>query len=73
MLSKRGDICGHIRKLVVRPNYHLSWPKRDKFVDEEWVSVMIAKIAPSLVLLNTFDWDGLEVPCDKLWDALRVR
>ena len=35
--------------------------------------MMIAKIAPSLVLLNTFDWDGLEVPCDKLWDVLRVR
>ena len=62
MLSKRTDICGHIRKLVVWLNYHLSWPKRDKFLDEEWVSVMIAKmIVPSLVLLNTFDWDGLEV------------
>jgi hypothetical protein len=73
MLSNRPDLCGHIRKLLVRPNYYLSWPKRDKFIDEEWVATMIADIAPNLVLLNAFDWDGLEVPSDRLWEALRVR
>ena len=73
MLSTRPDICGYIRKLVVRPNYYLSWPRRDSHLDEEWVVDMIERIAPSLVLLNSFDWDGLEVPGDMMWDALNKR
>ncbi|PFH49847.1 hypothetical protein AMATHDRAFT_95590, partial [Amanita thiersii Skay4041] len=71
MLSNRPDICAHVRKLAVRPNYYLSWPKRDRYLDEDWVADTIAKIAPSLTSIHTFDWDGLEIPSDHLWDTLR--
>ncbi|KAF9456661.1 hypothetical protein BDZ94DRAFT_331836 [Collybia nuda] len=72
LLGQRPDLCALIRKLAVRPNYYLAWPKPDKPLDEEWVASKIAKIAPYLTSLNTFDWDGLEVPVDVLWSTLRT-
>ncbi|KAF5372348.1 hypothetical protein D9615_009263 [Tricholomella constricta] len=71
MLAKRPDICAHIRKLAVRPNYYLSWPRPDEPLRENWVAFMIEGMAGSLVSLHTFDWDGLEVPQDRMWGALR--
>ncbi|KAF8624596.1 hypothetical protein AX17_007089 [Amanita inopinata Kibby_2008] len=71
MLSIRPDICACIRRLAVRPNYYLSWPRRDQYLDEDWVSDMIVRIAPTLTSIDTFDWDGLEAPSDYLWDVLR--
>ncbi|KAK2467745.1 hypothetical protein APHAL10511_000040 [Amanita phalloides] len=72
MLARRPDVCAHIRRLVVRPNYYLSWPRRDKHLDEEWLARMIETVAPGLRGLTVFDWDGLELPGDPLWEALRV-
>ncbi|RDB15634.1 hypothetical protein Hypma_004008 [Hypsizygus marmoreus] len=72
MLAKRPDICAHIRKFAVRPNYYLSWPKPDEALEEDWVACMIEKIAGDLTQLQTFDWDGLEVPGDRMWGALRT-
>ncbi|KAF8987541.1 hypothetical protein BDQ17DRAFT_1374950 [Cyathus striatus] len=37
MLTRRPEISKHIKKLAVRPNYCLSWPKPDEWLDEEWV------------------------------------
>ncbi|KAH0578794.1 hypothetical protein H2248_002991 [Termitomyces sp. 'cryptogamus'] len=71
MLSTRPDICAHIRKLSVRPNYYLAWPKPDEALDEEWVASAISRIAQDLALLNTVDWDGLEAPPDGMWTSLR--
>ncbi|KAF8066514.1 hypothetical protein FPV67DRAFT_1416763 [Lyophyllum atratum] len=71
MLAKRPDICVHIRKLTVRPNYYLSWPKPDEPLEESWVAFMISEIAENLTSLHTFDWDGLEVPSDRMWKTLR--
>lgn len=71
MLANRPDICAHIRKFAVRPNYYLSWPKPDEPLSEDWVVHTIMSIAPSLTSLHTFDWDGLEVPKDCLWGTLR--
>ncbi|KAG5644424.1 hypothetical protein DXG03_008519 [Asterophora parasitica] len=70
MLAKRPDICAHIRKLTVRPNYYLSWPTRDETLRETWVAHMIENISGDLVLLDTFDWDGLEMPQDNLFPPL---
>jgi hypothetical protein len=72
MLATRPDICAHIRKFAVRPNYYLAWPKPDEFLDENWVARKIQEIAPSLVAMHTFDWDGLEMPPDELWGTLRT-
>ncbi|GLB40830.1 hypothetical protein LshimejAT787_0900450 [Lyophyllum shimeji] len=71
MLAKRPDICVHIRKLTVRPNYYLSWPKPDEPLEESWVEYMIGQIAGNLTSLHTFDWDGLELPSDRMWGTLR--
>ena len=72
MLANRPDICAHIRKFAVRPNYYLSWPKPDEPLDEDWVVYKIELIAPSLTSMHTFDWDGLEMPLDRLWGTLQT-
>ncbi|KAH9476327.1 hypothetical protein JR316_0011902 [Psilocybe cubensis] len=71
MLKSRKDICGYVRKLAVRPNYYLAWPRPDEQLSEEWVVSMIEDISMDLISLHTFDWDGLELPDDSLWHTLR--
>lgn len=73
MLRKRRDICGFIRKLAVRPNYYLAWPKPDEQLSEAWVADMIEEISMDLKTMHTFDWDGLELPKDTLWTRLRLK
>jgi hypothetical protein len=73
MLKEKGYLCRYIKKLAVRPNYYLAWPEPDDFLDEDWVAGQLIDISESgnLSLLNTFDWDGLELPTDRLWGALQ--
>lgn len=73
MMSERPDVCKWIRKLSIRPNYYLAWPKDDRQIDEHWVAQRIAYIADRgwLHALFVFDWDGRELAPDCLWDALR--
>lgn len=73
MLRERGDICHYVRKLAVRPNYYLAWPKPDEELSEVWVVDMIENISKDLVMMHTFDWDGLEQPKDSLWTTLRLK
>lgn len=70
MLATRPDICGLIKKLAVRPNYYLAWPKANERLDEIWVAEKVEEIAPMLTQISTFDWDGLEMPKDQLWKTL---
>ncbi|KAL0958693.1 hypothetical protein HGRIS_014025 [Hohenbuehelia grisea] len=70
-LLEQPAVCATVRKLAVRPNYYLAWPKPDEHLDEQWVVDAIIRIAPKLTGLHTFDWDGLEMPEDYLWPALR--
>ncbi|PPQ85300.1 hypothetical protein CVT24_006411, partial [Panaeolus cyanescens] len=72
MLEQRPELCGYIKKLAVRPNYYLSWPKPDDELDEDWVVAKIQSISVHLTNMHTFDWDGLELPRDSLWDVLRL-
>jgi hypothetical protein len=71
MLVDRPNICRYIRKLAVRPNYYLAWPKANERLDEEWVVDMLLIAVENMPLLHTFDWDGLEMPKDRLWEALK--
>lgn len=71
MLEARPDICATIKKIAVRPNYYLAWPKANEPLDEKWVVDAIQRLAPKLRLLHTFDWDGLEMPKDSLWRTLQ--
>ena len=73
MFREKRYLCGYIRKLAVRPNYYLAWPKPDDYLEEEWVADMLIDLSDELNLLNTFDWDALELPPDRLWDALSKR
>ncbi|TFK71967.1 hypothetical protein BDN72DRAFT_876816 [Pluteus cervinus] len=73
LLLTRPEIARHVRKLAVRPNYYLAWPKPDEPIEEDWVANQIMLIAESgsLSMLHTFDWDGLEMPKDELWSTLQ--
>ncbi len=73
MLRERRDICRYVRKLAVRPNYYLAWPKPDEELSEVWVVDMIEEFSKDLVMMHTFDWDGLEQPKDSLWTTLRLK
>jgi len=73
MLVRRRDICGHIKKLAVRPNYYLAWPRPDEYLSEIWVVQQIDAISKNLTSMHTFDWDGLELPKDSLWETLRLK
>ncbi len=72
MLQQRPEVCRYIHKLAVRPNYYLAWPKADERIDENWVASTVESIAQSLTTMHTFDWDGLEMPKDSLWQTLRL-
>ena len=63
-----------IRRLVVRPN-HCDWPEVDEWIDETSVVNVIVKMANAgnLQAMNTFFWDGSEMPDDCLWSILRTR
>lgn len=71
MFVKRPNICRYIRKIAVRPNYYLAWPKANERLAEDWVVEMLLLVAENMPLLHTFDWDGLEMPKDQLWATLR--
>ncbi|KAM6494691.1 hypothetical protein JOM56_009314 [Amanita muscaria] len=66
-------LCSYIRELVLKPNYYLAWPRKDRHVDENWVAGMVENFAKKgwLANLESFEWEGLEVPRDEMWEALR--
>ena len=70
--SKHPEITQHIRQLVVRVNA-VEWTDPDEEIDEDLVATLISKLALRLGGLETFQWDGLEMPHDQLWSALRIR
>ncbi|KAJ7580253.1 hypothetical protein C8J56DRAFT_1169471 [Mycena floridula] len=71
IFATKPEIVQCIKKLAVRPNYYLAWPKANEPVDEAWVAEAIRRIAPHLERLQSFDWDGLEMPSDELWKTLQ--
>ncbi|KAG6853525.1 hypothetical protein C0991_003520 [Blastosporella zonata] len=60
----------HIRALTVRPNNVERTPSGD-YLDEDLVAGLVAMMASRMLHLRLFYWDGLEMPKDKLWLALR--
>lgn len=70
--SKHPEITQHIRQLVVRVN-PVEWTDPDEEIDEALVATLISKLAVQLGGLEAFEWDGLEMPHDQLWAALRIR
>lgn len=73
LFKRQREICKFIKKLAVRPNYYLSWPRPDEFLEEEWVVNNLQDLAVNFESMHTFDWDGLELPDDRLWETLRLR
>jgi hypothetical protein len=73
LFKRRPELCQYVKKLAVRPNYYLSWPKPSEHIEEDWVAGMVEEIAHNLTRLQVFDWDGLEMPCDSLWATLKEK
>lgn len=72
-LLRAPHLTRHIRKLAVRPNYYLAWPKPDAPpINEDLVADLVVRLAEAgrLEELRTFDWDGLEMPKDAVWAVL---
>ncbi|CAK5272831.1 unnamed protein product [Mycena citricolor] len=67
LLSRRPQLCRYVQRLAVRPNYYLAWPVRDECLREDDLSDTICRLAPRLTNLRSFDWDGLEMPADRVW------
>ena len=61
MLFRHPDIARHVRKLVVRTGTHGSA-----------ISSVVRKVALRFDALNTFEWDGEEMPEEDIWFALRM-
>ena len=70
-LSKQPENAGYVRRLVVRPNC-IEWTLPGEEVSEDLFAGLICSIAPTLRYLEAFVWDGLEMPRDDLWLALRT-
>ncbi|KDR77173.1 hypothetical protein GALMADRAFT_225310 [Galerina marginata CBS 339.88] len=69
--AKRPDITQHVRRLIVRPN-SVEWTDPGDEMDEGLVASLIARIAGRLGALEAFEWDGMEMPNDELWSALKT-
>ncbi|KAF7986962.1 hypothetical protein HWV62_7 [Athelia sp. TMB] len=72
MLARRADIARHVQKLVVRPDSgEVNEEKRIQRAEE--VCTALRRAACTLDALNTFVWDGEEMPaCDEVWLELRM-
>lgn len=69
-LSKHPEIARYVRRLVVSPN-KLEWTTPGEEVHEGLVADLITRISPNLRSLETFLWEGWEMPTDDLWSSLR--
>lgn len=70
-LAKRPEITQHVLRLVVRPN-SLEWTDPADQMDEDLIACLIARMADRLRNLEAFEWDGMEMPDDELWSALKT-
>ncbi|TFK31352.1 hypothetical protein BDQ12DRAFT_694285 [Crucibulum laeve] len=70
-LAKLPDLSRHIQTLVIRPNC-AEWTASNDLLDESAVADWIMHIASDLEALESFTWDGLEMPVDMLWLVLRT-
>lgn len=68
--SHSPKLTHHIRVLTVRPN-NVERTPQGEYLDEDSIAGLIANMAIRMPLLRSFYWDGLEMPYDKLWLALR--
>lgn len=71
-LSKYPNISQHVRELIVRVNL-VEWTGADERVDEDLVATLISKLAVKLQRLESFEWDGLEMPHNSLWQSLKTK
>ncbi|KAF9563821.1 hypothetical protein CPC08DRAFT_305554 [Agrocybe pediades] len=71
-LSRKPHLSQHIRALAIHVNA-LEWTERGDEVDEDLVAGLVAKMAERRGLkgLEAFEWDGMEMPVDSLWMALK--
>ncbi|KAF7428976.1 hypothetical protein PC9H_008213 [Pleurotus ostreatus] len=73
-LAREPDVAIFVKSLVVRPNHRI-WDSNahQEEQDEAWIADLVSLIAAQgkFRLLESFHWDGMEVPKDRLWLKLR--
>lgn len=71
--AKRPQYAQLVRRLVVRVN-DPQWTDPDDDIDEDAIASLITQIAiaGSFSALSSFQWDGMEMPGDNLWLALKA-
>jgi hypothetical protein len=72
-LSRQPSLALLVRRLVVRIN-NPEWTDPGDAIDEDIIASLIGQIASAgnFKSLSSFEWDGLEMPHDRLWLSLRV-
>lgn len=71
---RRPHLARCVRKLILRTHSRLYFsdiPPARK--DDAELTRAVELLLPNLHNLLSFDWDGVEMPNDKLWLALRAR
>lgn len=69
MLVDNPHLSSSIRSFSIQPNPQTAMTLQ-KPLDEIWVANRIEMIAPSLKLLESFSWNGLESP-ESIWLTLK--
>lgn len=70
-LIRHPCVARKISKLVLRPS-HSSTSSLQTLQREELLVKRLEFLAPELVSLRTFIWDGHEMPLDSIWATLRA-
>lgn len=71
-LVSRPDVAGYVKSLVIAPNYLENYSKH--LLEEELaIARTLQGVIPGLHSLRMFRWDGLEMPKDSVWAALRTQ
>ncbi|KAJ3859713.1 hypothetical protein EV359DRAFT_67931 [Lentinula novae-zelandiae] len=60
-----------VHQLILRPNY-LRMTSKKRLLKERELALGLQRLAPNLSHLRKFVWDGLEIPKNDLWAALRA-
>lgn len=72
LLYRQPKLAHYVRKLVLRPSYRQA-SNQNAIDDELGLIQMMELLVPNLHLLDTFVWDGHEMPKDDIWQLLRSR
>jgi hypothetical protein len=69
---RRPELAHYVQRLILRPT-HLLVASQSTAEVELSIARAMELLAPSLLCLHTFLWDGLEMPAEFIWSSLQTR